>query len=181
MRTFPLRRFGTILRSTLGQALTKQRDGASGILTSFQAWATATGSAVGTGNIAGVSSAIAFGGPGALFWYWVSAIVGMEELVGSLEVGTRADMIVFDLNTPTLTPCLTYPLRNLAHNIVYACRGDEIAYVVIDGNIVKEDGKVMFMDEENTLREAQDAAEDLMQVGAGDYLTQRSLLVKQAE
>jgi AGCS family alanine or glycine:cation symporter len=55
----------------------KPKDDNSGMLSSFEAVATALGSAVGVGNIAGVASAIALGGPGALFWMWISALVGM--------------------------------------------------------------------------------------------------------
>ena len=46
-------------------------------MTPFQAVCTALASTVGTGNIAGVAGAIAIGGPGAVFWMWVSAILGM--------------------------------------------------------------------------------------------------------
>ncbi len=49
----------------------------SGTVTPFQAAATALGSTVGTGNIVGVSQAIAMGGPGALFWLWAAALIGM--------------------------------------------------------------------------------------------------------
>ncbi|NMR96227.1 sodium:alanine symporter family protein, partial [Vibrio parahaemolyticus] len=48
-----------------------------GEVTAFQAVATALAATVGTGNIAGVATAIALGGPGAVFWMWVSAIFGM--------------------------------------------------------------------------------------------------------
>lgn len=68
-------------------------DGQSGILTSYEAIATALGSAVGIGNIAGVSSAIALGGPGALFWMWICALVGMAtkmaEITLALHYRTR--------------------------------------------------------------------------------------------
>ena len=46
-------------------------------MTPFQAVCTALAGTVGTGNIAGVAGAIAIGGPGAVFWMWVSALLGM--------------------------------------------------------------------------------------------------------
>ncbi len=49
----------------------------SGHITHFQALSTALSATIGTGNIAGVATAIAYGGPGALFWMWISAIFGM--------------------------------------------------------------------------------------------------------
>ena len=48
-----------------------------GSITPFQAVCTALAATVGTGNIAGVAGAIAIGGPGAVFWMWVSALLGM--------------------------------------------------------------------------------------------------------
>ena len=50
------------------------------VLSSFQALATATAAQVGTGNIAGAATAIASGGPGAIFWMWVSAFFGMATI-----------------------------------------------------------------------------------------------------
>ena len=76
-RFFQIRRFGTIWRNTVGKIVEARRGKGPGILTSFQAWATAAGGAIGMGNIAGVSSAVALGGPGAIFWMWVSALMGM--------------------------------------------------------------------------------------------------------
>ncbi len=63
------------LREVLGKVFTKTH--AEGTVTPFQAVATALASTVGVGNIAGVSTAITIGGPGALFWLIVSGLLGM--------------------------------------------------------------------------------------------------------
>ena len=55
----------------------KKKEAADGAMTPFQAVCTALAATVGTGNIAGVAGAIAIGGPGAVFWMWISAILGM--------------------------------------------------------------------------------------------------------
>lgn len=55
----------------------RKRNASDGALTPFQAVCTALAATVGTGNIAGVAGAIAIGGPGAVFWMWVSAVLGM--------------------------------------------------------------------------------------------------------
>ena len=68
------RYLGTALGEVLGKL--RQRTG-EGTVTPFQAVATALASTVGVGNIAGVATAIFLGGPGALFWLWVSGILGM--------------------------------------------------------------------------------------------------------
>ncbi|HAE92118.1 sodium:alanine symporter family protein [Tissierella praeacuta] len=73
---FSLRKLGYILRNTLMKMFSKDHEG-EGEVTAFQAVATALAATVGTGNIAGVATAISIGGPGAIFWMWVAAIFGM--------------------------------------------------------------------------------------------------------
>ena len=78
---FQFRRFGWILKNTGGTILNKksqkQEDNAKGMLSSFEAISTAIGGTVGFGNIAGVATAVAAGGPGAVLWMWLSACLGM--------------------------------------------------------------------------------------------------------
>ena len=64
------------IQTTIGRMFRK-RNASDGALTPFQAVCTALAATVGTGNIAGVAGAIAIGGPGAVFWMWVSAVLGM--------------------------------------------------------------------------------------------------------
>ena len=71
-----IRKFPYAIRTTLGRMFRK-RDAADGAMTPFQAVCTALAATVGTGNIAGVAGAIAIGGPGAVFWMWCSALLGM--------------------------------------------------------------------------------------------------------
>ena len=73
---FQIRKFGYAMRKTSGK-LFKKADAKDGALTPFQAVCTALAATIGTGNIAGVAGAIAIGGPGAVFWMWISAILGM--------------------------------------------------------------------------------------------------------
>lgn len=71
-----IRKFGFAFRHTAGKIFDKT-EAADGAITPFQALCTALAGTVGTGNIAGVAGAIALGGPGAVFWMWISAILGM--------------------------------------------------------------------------------------------------------
>lgn len=82
------------LGKTLGPLVHRTRNRLEkGRLTQFQAMATALGSIVGTSTIAGVATAIYFGGPGAVFWMWLSALVGMTtsyaEKVLAIRYRTR--------------------------------------------------------------------------------------------
>ena len=71
-----IRKFPYAIRTTLGRIFRK-RSASDGAITPFQAVCTALAATVGTGNIAGVAGAIAIGGPGSIFWMWVSALFGM--------------------------------------------------------------------------------------------------------
>ena len=71
------------LKTTLGSLLRPKRRRECGGLTQLQALSTALASTIGTGSIAGVATAIFYGGPGAVFWMWVSAFLGM--MTGCVE------------------------------------------------------------------------------------------------
>ena len=71
-----IRKFSYAIQTTIGRMFRK-RNASDGALTPFQAVCTALAATVGTGNIAGVAGAIAIGGPGAVFWMWVSAVLVM--------------------------------------------------------------------------------------------------------
>ena len=87
-------RFGYTMRNTLGKVFKKTQAG-EGEVTPFQAVATALAATVGTGNIAGVTGAICVGGPGAVFWMWISALFGMvtkyAEVVLAVKYRERND------------------------------------------------------------------------------------------
>ena len=76
-RFIQIRKFGLALKMTVGKIFTKTGEKKEGAITPFQALCTALAATVGTGNIAGVAGAISIGGPGAVFWMWVSALLGM--------------------------------------------------------------------------------------------------------
>ena len=71
-----IRKFPYVIKTTIGRMFRK-KDASDGAMTPFQAVCTALAGTVGTGNIAGVAGAIAIGGPGAVFWMWCSALLGM--------------------------------------------------------------------------------------------------------
>lgn len=71
-----IRKFPYAIKTTIGRMFRK-KEASDGAMTPFQAVCTALAATVGTGNIAGVAGAIAIGGPGAVFWMWISAFLGM--------------------------------------------------------------------------------------------------------
>jgi AGCS family alanine or glycine:cation symporter len=80
-----VRRFGEAWRV----AFVRRGAGAAGALTPFQAFMTALGASIGTGNIAGVATAIVSGGPGALFWIWVYGFVAMAIKFAEATLGLK--------------------------------------------------------------------------------------------
>ncbi len=82
------RKFGYAMKNTIGKVFNKQSAG-KGEITPFQAVTTALAATVGTGNIAGVTGAIAVGGPGAVFWMWVSALFGMVTKYAEVVLAVR--------------------------------------------------------------------------------------------
>ncbi|MBI3463381.1 MAG: amidohydrolase family protein [Planctomycetes bacterium] len=79
-------------------------------------------------------------------------VLGLQKEIGSLAVGKRADLILVDTRRPTMQPLILEPF-NLAANLVYAARGDEVDKVMIDGRMVYEDGEVKTFDEGQVLAE----------------------------
>jgi AGCS family alanine or glycine:cation symporter len=89
---FQFRNFGFLLRQTVGRAFRKAKgdeEGAVGDITSFQAAMTSVAAIVGSGNIAGVATAIVCGGPGALLWMLLAAFLGMATKFAEIALGIR--------------------------------------------------------------------------------------------
>ena len=80
--------FGYIMKTTIGKIFEKKEAG-EGSVTPFQAVCTALAATVGTGNIAGVTGAIALGGPGAVFWMEISALLGMATKFSEVTLATK--------------------------------------------------------------------------------------------
>ena len=82
---------GFLFRETVIKAFKKKDDPskASGDLTSFQAAMTSVGAIVGAGNIAGVATAIVVGGPGAVFWMILAAMIGMATKFAEVTLGVK--------------------------------------------------------------------------------------------
>ena len=81
-RFVQVRKFGEGFRRMFGGMFGKHKDKNASGMSSFQALTTAIAAQVGTGNIAGAATALASGGPGAIFWMWVSAFLGMATIYG---------------------------------------------------------------------------------------------------
>ena len=86
---FQFTHIGSIIKNTLGGLFSGKREHKKGTLTPYQALATALGGSIGTANIAGVGGAIMIGGPGAIFWMWVSGFLGMMTKFAEIVLAMR--------------------------------------------------------------------------------------------
>lgn len=82
--------------------------------------------------------------------------VGLKKEIGSLEVGKRADVVLVDCNTPRLTPC-----HDPISHLVYAAYGSDVTTTIVDGNLLYYENKVLTVDEQHVLDEAQKQAKIL--------------------
>ena len=87
-RFLQIRKFPYAIKTTLGRIF-KRKAASDGTMTPFPAVCTALAGTVGTGNIAGVAGAMAIGGPGAVFWMWCSALLGMCTKFAEVTLAVR--------------------------------------------------------------------------------------------
>jgi 5-methylthioadenosine/S-adenosylhomocysteine deaminase len=91
--------------------------------------------------------------------------VGLSSEIGSLEVGKKADLTVVNLRTPHSAPALK-PVSNL----VYTCRAADVRTLVVDGEVIMEDRKVLTMDESEVIAHAQEIARRMVSRSETDHL-----------
>jgi len=88
-RFFQVSKFGYIMRNTFGRIFVKAQADDKVSITPFQAATTSLASTVGMGNIAGVATALSVGGPGAIFWMWLLALIGMMLKTAEITIAVH--------------------------------------------------------------------------------------------
>lgn len=123
IKGFPLFGIGIWWKSTVGSLFKKQdKLSGSGGISQTQSACTALAATIGTGNIAGVATALLAGGPGSVFWMWVSAFLGMATAYGETELGMRYRKLQKDgswMSGPMLY--LEQGLKCRWAGVMYAC------------------------------------------------------------
>ena len=94
LRFVQVRKFKQGLRAVFGNIRLHGEHAGKDGMSSFQSLATAVAAQVGTGNIAGAATAIASGGPGAIFWMWLSAFFGMATIYGEATLAQKTRRVV---------------------------------------------------------------------------------------
>jgi len=86
---FQIRRINLIFKKTFGAIFKGEKTKAKGRMTPFQATSTALASTVGMGNMAGVATALSIGGPGAIFWMWILALLSMMTKTAEITLAVH--------------------------------------------------------------------------------------------
>ena len=112
--------------------------------------------------------------------------IGLGDQIGSLESGKQADLILVDLSAPNLLPVLQAPVRNLVPNLVYAASGHEVKTVMVAGQVLMRDGRVLVTadghrDAEAIRAEAQAEAQALARRVAADPVHREMALLAAME
>ncbi len=94
LKFIQVRKFGEGCRLVFGHMSLKGKKGGKGEMTPFQSLATAIAAQVGTGNLAGAATALLGGGPGAIFWMWVSAFFGMATIYAEASLAQQYKTVV---------------------------------------------------------------------------------------
>ena len=88
--------------------------------------------------------------------------LGLEKEIGSIEKGKKADLILLDLGNPHMTPMLYGRHSNLISNIVYSANSSDVETVIIDGNLVMENRKVLTVDEAELRAQTNQTCRDVL-------------------
>lgn len=95
--------------------------------------------------------------------------IGLGREIGSLEPGKKADLLMIDLAQPCLSPIIHAPVRNIVPNLVYSAKGSEVELVMVDGKIIVQDFKVRTVDEQEIVRQAQQAADRVAEAAKAPF------------
>jgi 5-methylthioadenosine/S-adenosylhomocysteine deaminase len=94
--------------------------------------------------------------------------LGLDREIGSLAEGKKADIILVDLDRPSMSPALRGPVRNIVPNLVLSARGDEVSLSIIDGKIVYEGGTILTVDEAECPAISDDGRGKVLAASAGE-------------
>lgn len=107
--------------------------------------------------------------------------IGLEHEIGSLKKGKKADIVIVNLQEPSMCPIYTDPIRNIVPNLVYSARGNEVETVLIDGRVIMENRQMVTVDEKEAIRQAQEAADRISRRSREDIVAAGSDVYKMME
>jgi 5-methylthioadenosine/S-adenosylhomocysteine deaminase len=88
--------------------------------------------------------------------------LGMEESLGSIEIGKKADIIVVDMKKAKSTPLFK---SRIPSHLVYSCNGGDVSHTIVNGRIVMEGSRPTNVDEDEVVRSLQEHADEIFGEG----------------
>jgi 5-methylthioadenosine/S-adenosylhomocysteine deaminase len=107
--------------------------------------------------------------------------LGIDDRVGTIEEGKRADLALVDLTATAMTPAVETPFRTAVPNLVYAAAGTAIDVVLVDGEVLVRDGEFLGADVDALVRRVTERAREVFAAGAEDWRAAGSALVDDAD
>ena len=90
--------------------------------------------------------------------------LGLQDQVGSLEIGKRADIIIVDLHAPHMWPVLPEPASNIIEQLVYSASAGDVLTTIVDGEVLMRDREFFTLDEQEIEKIVHEAAMDLIRI-----------------
>jgi 5-methylthioadenosine/S-adenosylhomocysteine deaminase len=87
--------------------------------------------------------------------------LGLENQIGSLEIGKKADMIILNLKTPHLIPISSR--ESIISHLVYSVTGNDVETVIVEGKIIMKDKRILTVDEEKIYKDANKLIQTLLE------------------
>lgn len=109
-----------------------------------------------------------------------ASALGLDDQIGSLEVGKRADLVLVDASDLGLAPAVSRPFSTAIPNLAYSATSSAVDAVVIDGEFVIEDGEFVDIDQSAVVAEANERAARVFEAGEEDWRSADSSLVDRA-
>lgn len=104
--------------------------------------------------------------------------IGLEHEVGSLTAGKKADILFVDLESPSMSPIFTHPIRNIVPNLVFSANGSEVEHVMIDGKFVMKNRSLTTVNEKDKIKGANQAAVEISGRAEEEFHSSKSPLVE---
>ncbi|WP_035321766.1 amidohydrolase family protein [Peribacillus kribbensis] len=103
--------------------------------------------------------------------------LGLDHQVGSLVTGKKADMLIINLEAPSMSPIITSPIRNIVPNLVYSANGSEVDSVIIDGKFIMKNRILTTVNEKQAIRDLQISADSISEKAKGEMVYSKSPLL----
>lgn len=110
-----------------------------------------------------------------------ATVLNLDDRVGSLEEGKRADVITVDVEQANMTPVVSEPLKTYVPNLIYSTTGHEVSNVFIDGNAILRQDEFVDIDAEGIVEEANDRAKRVFADAEADWRAAGSELVDRVD